>query len=238
MLELYQKDSYRKSIETKVVEVVTVRKKPALCFEENILYPGGGGQPADKGFVTLASGKRVAVALMVKMNRRVYAGLAEAAEVAAGDEVKIEIDWQRRYRNMRYHTAAHVLMAVVKRHVEGYEAKGIDIKEDGSGAAVEFTGTWEAGEAAAREFIAEANAIIAEGREVFTKEYESLADAIRENAGIYRGPTELKGPVSIILISGYDANPCGGTHLSNVREIGRIAIVDCGAERIGFVLTP
>jgi len=233
MPELYQKDPYLKSVRTTIAEATTAKKKPAVSLAANILYPGGG-QPADKGFVTLESGQRVVIERVLKMNRKVYAVLGEAAEVAAGDEVEVEIDWARRYRNMRYHTGAHVIMAAISRGVRGYEAKGIDIAEDGSGCALLFTGEWGVSEAEAKAFVEAANRTISAGRQVLTVEFETLSQAIEQYKDTYRGPKEMGGPVSIIVIEGWDANPCGGTHVANLSEIGPVELDSWGQEELRF----
>jgi len=236
MLELYQREPYATSVKTRVVEVMTMKKRPAVALAENILYPGGGGQPCDTGWLSLSDGRRVGAVRALKYNGRIWAALAEDAQVAAGDEVTAEVDWQRRYRNMRYHTASHVLMAALSKVLIDYAARGIEIAEDGSSSTVRFEGSWPGEQEAALEQVAAANRVVTEGRAVKVVEYDTLAEAIAEHGGLCRGPREMKGPVSIIIIKGWDANPCGGTHVRNTGEIGAIELVDFSRERMVFRL--
>ncbi len=236
MPAFYQTSPDTASLRTTVLEVTAVKKKPALSLAEDILYPGGGGQPCDTGTVTLGSGARVAVSRVLKINGKVYAVLAEDAAVTAGDEVTVEVDWPRRFLNMRYHTAAHVLMAVIKRAVTGYAASSIEIAPDGSKCDLRFDGSYDGNREQASKFVDEANAIIAEGRAVRVEEYETLEDGVTAHADIYRGPDAMKGRVSIVVIDRLDANPCGGTHLPNVADAGVITLVDTAPGRVTFTL--
>jgi alanyl-tRNA synthetase len=236
MIELYQREAYARSVGTRVVEVMSVKKRPAVALADNLLYPGGGGQPCDTGSVTLADGRRVAVTRVLKFEGRIWAVLGEDARVARGDEVTVEVDWARRYVYMRYHTASHVVMAAMARVIEGYAPKGVEIAEDGSGCTAKFEGAWKADRETAVERIETANRVIGERRAVGLREFATIEEAAREFGALYRGPKEMKGPVSIVVIEGWDANPCGGTHLGNVKEAGPLEMVEFGPDRISFKL--
>ena len=236
MVEFYQRDSYLRTLKTGVSDVMTMKKRPAVALAENLLYPEGGGQPCDRGAITLPSGARVEVARVLKLSGRVFAVLAEDATLAAGDEVTVEVDWPRRRRNMRYHTASHVLMAALAKRLVSYAPQGIEIAEDGSSSTIRFAGEWRGDREAAEAEIDAANRVIAEARACTVREFAALCDAIAEFGPLYRGPSEMKGPVSILLIDGWDANPCGGTHVRNTAEIGPLTLLDWSPSHVVFRL--
>jgi len=260
MLELYQRDPYVKSACTQVLDVTSVKKRPALRLAESILYPGGGGQPCDRGWITVPGGGRVAVTRVLKMNGKIYAVLAEDAPVAPGDRIDVEVDWEPRYRNMRCHTSTHVLNGALAKSVTGYVSEGIEVSEDGLAATSRFQGAWPADRETALAHIETSNRLIAEGRRVEIVEYGALSDAIakvgpvyRDPVGlkgpvnivtiarvgsIYRGPVDLKGPVSVVVVEDWDANPCGGTHVRNANEVGPLRLLDFGPSHIRFALQP
>jgi Ser-tRNA(Ala) deacylase AlaX len=237
MLERYQSHPYQKSVRTRVVETMTMKKRPAVCLADNLLYPGGGGQPCDTGTLTLSDGRSVRIARVVKFSGKPFAALADDVAVTAGAEVDVEIDWDRRYRFMRYHTASHVLMASLAKVLVRYAPKGIEIAEDGSSSTIRFEGEWAGDDSAARAQIDAANRVIAEGRDVSVQEFASLDEAVREFGPLFRGQVEIKGPVSIVVIDEWDANPCGGTHVANVREIGKMTLLEWASDRLIFSLT-
>jgi len=236
MLELYQSHPYQKSVHTRVVETMTMKKKPAVSLADNLLYPGGGGQPCDTGTLRLSDGRSVAITRVVKFSGKPFALLADDVTITAGDEVEVTIDWDRRYRLMRYHTASHVLMGALAKVLIRYAPKGIEIAEDGSSSTIKFEGEWSGDNTAALAQVDAANRVIAEGRDVTVREFASLDDAVREFGSLFRGQVEIKGPVSIVVIDKWDANPCGGTHVANVREIGPMTLLEWAPDRLVFRL--
>ena len=198
--------------------------------------PAAADSRAIPATITLASGARVAVTRVLKLNGKVFAVLAEEASVAPGDEVAVEVDWERRYRNMRYHTASHVLMAAFAKALVGYAPKGIEIAEDGSSSTIRFDGRWGGDREAAMERVEAANRVIAEGRAVSAREFESLAEAKAASGGLFRGVGEMAGRVTIVTIQGCDANPCGGTHVRKTSEIGPLELVEFSPTHLVFSL--
>ena len=238
MLELYQRDPCQKTLRTRVLAVTTVKKKPALHLAESILYPGGGGQPCDRGWITVPGGGRAAVTRVLKMNGKIYAVLAEDAAVEPGDRIDVEVDWEPRYRNMRCHTSTHVLNGALAKSVTGYVSQGIEVSEDGLAATSRFQGAWPADRETALAHIETSNRLIAEGRSVQIVEYEAMSDAIAKVGPVYRDPVGLKGPVSVVVVEDWDANPCGGTHVRNANEVGPLRLLDFGPSHIRFALQP
>ncbi|MCC6314073.1 MAG: alanyl-tRNA editing protein, partial [Thermomicrobiales bacterium] len=111
---LYHRDAYLKATEATVVAVDPESRTVAL--DRTIVYPGGGGQPHDTGTLTSGSGGEWPVVAAKKAGDAVWHELGgDAALPGVGDGVTVSIDWERRYRLMRIHTALHVLCGMIYR---------------------------------------------------------------------------------------------------------------------------
>ncbi|MBN1911045.1 MAG: alanyl-tRNA editing protein [Pirellulales bacterium] len=238
MNNLYLTDAYRREMDTLVEEVRTVKKKTAVSLVDNIFYPGGGGQPPDSGSILLPSGETVPVCRVLKLDGKVFACLASAAEVCVNDNVRTILDWEKRYATMRYHTGAHVLMGAIRRSVDGYVPEGIAIADDVLSCTVRFSGQWQPSDTAIREIEERANQQIQRCLKVEVLTYESLSQAIDQHESIYRGPSSFSGPVRVIVINEWDANPCGGTHVRSTEEVGQIRLTDFGEDHIVMQFAP
>jgi Ser-tRNA(Ala) deacylase AlaX len=132
------------------------------------------------------------------------------------------LDWDRRYTLMRYHSAAHIIMAASRQEVSGYAAKGIAIAADLSGCEVRFSALGLMDDAITAAIERTAIEVINKDLRIEAKVYKSLNEAAEDNTGIFRvDPSlQLQGKVRIIVVDGFDANPCGGTHVRSLKEIG------------------
>lgn len=236
-MELYKKDPYLKDIQTTVVEIITVKKKPAIHLRDSLVYPGGGGQPADKAWVWLSPTDKVEVARVLVMNKKVYLVLNENRCIESGHNLRIEIDWNRRYCYMRYHSAAHVLMASVKQLLENYIPKGIEINDEGKSCTILFDGTWRDSAIDIKNIICNANELVNKDVKIHIEEYQDIQDVAVKYAEIFRGSIVFYGPVTITIVEGWDANPCGGTHVKFTSEIGQIVLTDWTKDMITFTLS-
>lgn len=236
MAELYLINSYLKDINTKVKEIRKIKKKPAISLEENIFYPGGGGQPPDRGTVYFEESSQIPIYRVLKMGGEIFLALSQYREVSTGDHIHAKIDWNRRYAYMRCHTAAHVVMGAIRRNVENYTPDGISISEVGDCVTAKFKGYWTRSEKGAKQFIEVANEMILNDSKVIIKTYKSLSEAINEFNEIYRGPRKFSGEVRIVIIDSWDANPCGGTHINHLGEIGYLELVSFANQDVTFSL--
>src|SRR4051812_5078064 len=112
---LFRDDAYRRETEAKVV-----RAGPAgIVLDRTVFYPRGGGQAGDAGILAVAGGARIAIADTAKGEGAEIVHVPAAGQDAAigalkpGDAVIARIDWERRHRHMRFHTATHLLCAIV-----------------------------------------------------------------------------------------------------------------------------
>ena len=232
--ELFLKDSYMKEFEARVVKL----EGREVVLDRTAFYPGGGGQPADKG--TLGIGP---VMTSVVDARREGGEVVHVLDKAIPDTVrdlKGALDWERRYAHMRYHTALHVLSGVIWRNFEA-KVTGGQMRAERARMDFSFPGEWTAGVVGEIERLT--NEALAEERPVRVYELEreeALAnpDLIRTQVNLV--PERVR-TIRIVEIESLDTQADGGTHVANTREVGEMEITGHKSKgrqnkRIEFVL--
>ena len=215
--ELFLEDAYLKEFEARVVRL----SGREVVLDRTAFFPAGGGQPADKG--TLGVGP---VRASVVDARREGGDVVHVLDNAIPDTVQKlngELDWERRYGHMRYHTALHTLSGVIWR---AFDAKvtGGQMRQDRARMDFSFPGEWTA------EIVGEierlANEALGEERPV--RVYELPREEALENPDLIRTKTNLVPErvkmVRIVEIEGIDTQADGGTHVANTREVGALEI--------------
>ena len=104
---IFLEDSYLRELETKVIKVLP----EGIVVEETIFYPRSGGQDVDKGYVEW-NGQEFRVNDVQKIGHEILLKTGQN-QIKEGDKVNMVLDWERRYKFMKYHTAAHILSAIV-----------------------------------------------------------------------------------------------------------------------------
>jgi misacylated tRNA(Ala) deacylase len=213
-------DAYAASVTARVTEVAD----GAVALDRTVVYPGGGGQPADHAWLTAADGDRWAVTSVRKDGPTLWHALehAEAGMPAVGDEVEVEIDWERRHQLMRTHSALHVLCGVVWRD-HGALVTGGNM-EPLSGR-MDFEFETMSGELVG-QIEARVNAEIEADREIRVSmlprdEAFAIPDLIRTKINLLPPGIET---VRVIEIVGLDLQADGGTHVAHTGEIGRVEV--------------
>lgn len=217
--ELYREEPYRAEAEASVVRV----DERGIVLDLTNFYPRGGGQAGDAGTLLRADGTAIAIADTVKGEApgeivHVPAPGEEAAlaGLAAGEKVSLRLDWARRHRHMRFHTATHLLCAIVP-----HQTNGCSITSQY--ARLDFDMT----EPLDREHLErELARLVAEAHEVRTvwitdEELDAKPDLVRTMSV---KPPRGVGRIRLLEIDGVDLQPCGGTHVANTREIGALRI--------------
>jgi misacylated tRNA(Ala) deacylase len=223
MAELvFRDDAYARACPARVVSVSAA----GIELDRTVFYPTGGGQPGDTGILRRAGGGAIRIAGTVK-GEGADAVLHQPAPgeeaPGAGEEVEAAIDWDRRYRHMRFHTALHLLCAVVPAPVTGGQVAGDKARLDFD---IEM-------DRLVKEAIeAELNRLVGEGHPVRPRwisdaELDARPELVRTMS--VKPPRGLGG-VRVLEIEGVDLQPCGGTHVANTREIGRLAVVRIRSE--------
>jgi misacylated tRNA(Ala) deacylase len=210
--ELFRDDSYLKTCQA------SVTRTGENCFftDQTIFYPLGGGQPGDTGSATWEGGSAAIV------DTRYVDGdighlVAEGTELPpAGTVVQLEIDWDRRYKHMRMHTAMHLLGSILLYPVTGgnisAEKSRLDFDMEDS-VDKEAVGT------ALAELVAGDRAISC--RWITEEELDANPELVRTMSV---QPPRGKGAIRLLDIEGVDLQPCGGTHLRSTAEVGAVRI--------------
>jgi len=216
---LFRDDAYRREAEAKVV-----RAEPAgIVLDRTVFYPRGGGQAGDAGILAVSGGGEIAIADTVKGEGAEIVHVPAAGQEAAvaslkpGDSVTARIDWERRHRHMRFHTATHLLCAIVP-----HQTNGCSITSEY--ARLDF----DMVEPLDREHLErELAKLVGGGHDVRTvwitdEELDAKPDLVRTMSV---KPPRGVGKIRLLEIDGVDLQPCGGTHVANTREIGALKIV-------------
>jgi misacylated tRNA(Ala) deacylase len=216
-------DAYTRIAAARVVSVDRSGDAPLVVLDRTVFYPGGGGQPADRGTLTRHSdGRRWPVRSARKAGADVVHELEPGEPPSVRDEVSVEIDWERRHLLMRTHTALHALCGVVWRDY-GAQVTGGNM-EPGSGR-MDFEFERMSGDLVG-EIEATVNDELGREREVRVKVFPrdeafAIPDLIRTKVNLLPPGIE---EVRTIEIVGLDLQADGGTHVANTREVGRIRV--------------
>lgn len=212
---LYLTDSYCKAFEAVVVEHDL--EQNGVLLSRSAFYPGGGGQLPDQG--ALWNGE---AQYRVSKVRRGHAHILDGELPAVGCRVQAEIDWDRRYKIMRTHTAMHILCGVIWRD---YQASVTGGNMDVLSGRMDF------------EFERLAPEVILEIEKKINVEVEAARDvkiAILPRETAFEIPDLIRTKINLlpesiqevrtVEIVGLDLQADGGTHVANTREVGAIKI--------------
>jgi misacylated tRNA(Ala) deacylase len=217
MTELvFRDDAYLRSCPARVVAV----DERGIRLDRTVFYPTGGGQPGDIGVLRLVDESAIAITDTVKgdgADEVIHVPARDSVLPELGAEVIAEIDWERRHRLMRMHTCLHLLCAVVPGAVTGGsvgDGRG-RLDFDVPGASLDK----DAITAGLNKLIAEGHAVAP--RWIDDAELEARPELVRTMSV---KPPMGAGKVRLLEIDGVDLQPCGGTHIKNTEEIGRVEI--------------
>jgi misacylated tRNA(Ala) deacylase len=215
---LFQSDAYLKEFDASV----TVAGGDLVELNRTAFYPRGGGQPSDQGELIIA-GETYRVLEAKKQGGEVWHKLDRSATFVAGTQVRGVLDWERRYKLMRTHTALHILCGVVWRdysvHVTGGDMEPLAARMDFELERISVTFAQEVEEKVNIEVAAERDIRIS----ILPRDKAfQIPDLIRTKINLLP-PGILE--VRTVEIVGLDLQADGGTHLANTREVGRIKVV-------------
>ncbi|HET7011393.1 MAG TPA: alanyl-tRNA editing protein [Anaerolineales bacterium] len=215
---LYHMDAYLKDFHAVIVD----QRGAEVRLDRTAFYPGGGGQPADDGWLEAAGGR-----IGLTGSRKDDAGVWHVLEAEApgpGAGVQGHLDWDRRYQLMRTHTAMHILCGVIWKQY-GASVTGGNMEPLKGRMDFEF-------ESMRQELVREIEELI--NREVSAARPIHTRVLPREEAfeipDLIRTKINLLPPgiaeVRVVEIEGLDLQADGGTHVANTREVGPLRIVD------------
>jgi misacylated tRNA(Ala) deacylase len=215
---------YAQDIEARVMAVT---ERGGIVLDRTVFYPTGGGQPGDRGHLQFANGRRIALATAVwdDAAKTVVAHVPAEGEglPTVGESVVAVLDWPLRLLRMRMHTCLHLLSVALPYPVTG-GAVG-----DGEGRL-----DFDIPDAVEKDVVqAKLDALLATPAVVSDR---WITDAeLDANPGLVKTmsvqPPRGSGRVRLVEIAGLDLQPCGGTHVANTSEIGRVEVT--GVEKKG-----
>ena len=217
--QLYLYDSYQKNFEATIQQI----NNREIILDQTAFHPLTGGVACDTGYLA-ANGDKHSI-LQVEINREnkeITHFTSDTTSWKIGDKIQGEINWERRYRLMRLHTAAHLIAAVLYRDCKALITGGqVNVDQAKLDFNLEKTErqTFE-------DAIAKANTEVRKETEL--KVYFLERNEALKTQGIVklseRMPPNVKD-LRIVEIPGIDLQADGGPHISNTREIGDISIV-------------
>ena len=220
--KLYQTDAYRTGCETRITAVRPLETGGGtLALDATVFYPEGGGQPADRGALTLSDGEVLAVTDVHEQEGVIWHTVDRLPAAARpGEAVGAEIDWAWRFDKMQQHTGEHILSGTLHR-LFGAENVGFHIGSE----AVRMDTSLPISPEGLLQAETEANRFVWRDLPVQVS-YPSPAELAHMT---YRSKKEIAGQVRMVTIPGADVCACCGTHVASTGQVGLIKIVS--AER-------
>ncbi|AYG58956.1 alanyl-tRNA editing protein [Rhizobium jaguaris] len=216
---LYRDDFY---LSTAEAVVAAIHEDGGIELDQTCFYATSGGQPGDIGFFERADGSKIALGQTKHGATKdiiIHVPLEGETRPAVGEKLVLHVDWPRRYRLMRMHTACHLLSVVCQ-----YPITGAAVGEDESRVDFDMSETIDKDEVTAKMM-----ALVNENHPVFVQWITD--EELAANPGIVKSknvrPPIGLGRVSLVCIgenSVVDSQPCGGTHVSETQEVGAIYI--------------
>jgi len=208
--KIFWEDPYLRQLDTQVTNI----NKNILTLKETIVFAFSGGQASDNGTI---NGLKILCA--EKVGKEIYYTVLDDHGLQVGDNVHVVIDWTKRYRLMRLHFAAELILELVYQKYNHPEKVGANITE----------------EKARVDFIWDGN--ISDIFPELTQRFTSLVDADLE---IVSGYSDMEKEIRYWEINGFARVPCGGTHIRRTGEIGKVKLkrhnIGRGRERIQIEL--
>ncbi len=214
--ELFRDDAALLACEATVLAV----DEAGIVLDRTVFYPLGGGQAGDSGLLIASDGRPVRITDTRKHKERpgaiAHLPAADAPPLQVGERVQAQVDADRRRAHMRFHTATHLLCALVPHAVDGCSITATYARLD-----------FHMNEALDKEALtAGITRLVAAAHPV--RQRWISEDELDANPGLVRSmsvqPPRGLGRVRVIDIDGVDLQPCGGTHVANTADIGPVIV--------------
>jgi len=214
MAKIFEQNAYTKEIETKIKEIDPENK--TIELEDAIFYGKSGGQPGDEGEI-IADGQKIKVNETIKAEESIKNILENLNGLRKNKKIIARINWDKRYKYMRMHSALHLMCASISLGVTGgqigYDKSRLDFNDPDK-------------EIKKEELQEKINTLMRDDHEI-TYEYidskilESQPELVRTMSV---KPPSIDGKLRFVKIGNVDFQPCGGTHVKSTKEIGKITI--------------
>jgi misacylated tRNA(Ala) deacylase len=211
--QLFRDDSYLRQCDASVVE----SGDGGIVLDRTVFYPMGGGQPGDIGTISWDGGSVEVIDTRYGEGGVIRHLVAEDASLPApGTAVTANLDWERRYRHMRMHTALHLLGSILQ-----YGVTGGNISAEKSRLDFDMEDTVDKDQVnTALQALVQANHAVS-CRWITDEELDAQPELVRTMSV---QPPRGVGKVRLLEIEGVDLQPCGGTHLKSTAEVGNVSV--------------
>ena len=214
MAKIFEQNAYTKEIETKIKEIDPENK--TIELEDAIFYGKSGGQPGDEGEI-IADGQKIKVNETIKAEESIKNILENLNGLRKNQKIIARINWDKRYKYMRMHSALHLMCASISLGVTGgqigYDKSRLDFNDPDK-------------EIKKEELQEKINTLMRDDHEITykyidSKILESQPELVRTMSV---KPPSIDGKLRFVKIGNVDFQPCGGTHVKSTKEIGKITI--------------
>ena len=214
MAKIFEENPYTKEIETEIIEINT--ENNTIELKDTIFYGKSGGQPGDIGEI-LADGQKIDVIETIKTGGDIKNILENINVLSINQKITARINWDKRYKYMRMHSALHLMCASIPLGVTGgqigYEKSRLDFNDPEKKINKD-------------ELQKKINELMKQDHEII---YELIDSNILESKPelvrtMSVKPPKIEGKLRFVKIGNIDFQPCGGTHVKSTREIGEIKI--------------
>jgi alanyl-tRNA synthetase len=234
--QIYYADVYQKEFEAKVLKIIS---NTYVVLDKTCLYPEGGGQPSDKGWI-ISGNSKFDVVDVQKIGKVILHKIKERATFREGSTIHGIVDWDRRYSLMKAHTVTHLLNGAARRvlgeHVwqsgtqKGLETSRLDISHYRRLTQEEI-----------HQIETLANQAIGANLKVETTWLPRAEAESRYGFRLYQGGAVPGKDIRVVKTGDWDVEACAGTHLGQTSEVGFVKIVytervQDGVERLGYAV--
>ena len=214
MAKIFEENAYTKEIETEIIEIN--KENNTIELKDTIFYGKSGGQPGDIGEI-IADGQKIDVIETIKTGGDIKNIVENINVLRINQKITARINWDKRYKYMRMHSALHLMCASIPLGVTGgqigYEKSRLDFNDPEKKINKD-------------ELQKKINELMKQDHEII---YEYIDSNILESKPelvrtMSVKPPKIEGKLRFVKIGNIDFQPCGGTHVKSTREIGEIKI--------------
>ena len=217
--QLYYSEPYNQVVEATVLSCLAKGNQYVMELSATNFYPQGGGQPSDQGEIVGLNGRMKVELVHLKDGHIIHQGKM-MGKMTEGDEVSLHIKWSHRHLSMRLHTAGHAIHDAVMQVQP--DLIPVRANHGHSNSFVEYAGGWiESNRAVLEDTIAR---LVAGNPSVAMS--ESGLEEIQANCRHVPKGLPSNKPLRVVRIGEGELVPCGGVHVAQVEEIGKIVIND------------
>ena len=214
MSKLFEENAYLKEFKAKIININIEEK--TIELDNTAFYARSGGQPGDIGQI-ITENQNIEVEDTIKKENKIINIINKTENLDKGTEIIGKINWEKRYKHMKMHSALHLMCAVIPLGVTGgqigYEKSRLDFNDPDK-------------EINKEEIEEKINSLVKDDYEITSEIIDSKI--LDEQPELVRTmsvkPPQIDGKIRLIKIGNVDLQPCGGTHVKSTAEIGSIKI--------------